>query len=189
MQGVSEEELTVLGVQTMRWSPSPLGLMYLWQSSIAMIFSFSWPDRVTKKKALFKQRHKGDKYSTKEMRLITFIRAVHTVGFQMRTIVTILAAFAVTLSYFFFFLLSSCISASEIGTKWEPVTAGLLVVSPLFLGYLASSCNSGRLKRVNHMSLLWIYDFSSKVSTTGKQPKSTQTARSLWEYSFLKHFD
>lgn len=34
------------------------------------------------------------------MRLITFIRDVHTVGLHMRTIPTVLAAFAVTLSFF-----------------------------------------------------------------------------------------
>lgn len=96
---------------------------------------------------------------------------MHTVGFHIRTILMILAAFSVTLSFFLILLVSSCMTASELGTKWEPITgaAGSLLVSPLSLGYLASGCSSGRLTGVCHISLLWIYDSSSEVSATGKR--------------------
>lgn len=104
------------------------------------------------------KRHRGDKYSTKETCLTTFIQDMHAVGFHDD-------AGCCCSDFGLFTLFFAKLDASEIRkcSKEHQSERSSWVQSPLSLADLLSGCSGGRSTRVPHTSFPWTYEPSSEV--------------------------
>lgn len=119
VKGQSDEVLTVFCTSArppplFRWSALFHGLIVLQKMTL-----FDWL-----------KRHRGDKYSTKETCLTTFIRDMHAVGFHDDA-----GCFCSDFGLYTMFF--GKLDASEIGTKWGPIREEQLDPESIISGWSA----------------------------------------------------